>query len=71
MRKTGGDCQTRSEESGIAQSGDLGAQPAMELLDQCYFLLPEEAFDRFNAILDNPPASNPGLERLLKSKLWL
>lgn len=70
MWKTSRNCQTRSERSGTAQSGDLGARPAMDLLDRCYFVLPEEAFDRFSAILDNPPSSNPGLERLLKSKLW-
>lgn len=38
----------------------------MDLLDQCYFVLPEEAFDRFNVIVDNPPSSNLGLDRLLK-----
>ena len=70
MPKTGRDYQTQSEKSGTAQSGDLGTQVAMDLLDQRYFILPEEAFDRFNAILDNPPSRNPDLERLLKSKLW-
>ena len=36
------------------------------LLDQCYFNLGEEEFRRFNEMLDNPPTSNPGLERLLR-----
>jgi len=36
------------------------------LLDQCYFNLGEEEFRRFNEMMDNPPASNPGLERLLR-----
>jgi uncharacterized protein (DUF1778 family) len=41
------------------------------LLDRRYFALPEEDFKRFNALLDKPPASNPRLARLLKTKaLW-
>ncbi|MGB8260628.1 MAG: DUF1778 domain-containing protein [Terracidiphilus sp.] len=36
------------------------------LLDQCFFNLGEEEFRRFNEMLDNPPASNPELERLLR-----
>jgi len=35
------------------------------LLDRCFFNLGEEDFKRFNEMLDNPPATNPGLERLL------
>lgn len=38
------------------------------LLDRRYFALPEEDFKRFNAMLDKPPASNPRLARLLKTK---
>lgn len=38
------------------------------LLDQCYFRLGEEDFQRFTAMLDNPPATNPKLARLLKRK---
>jgi uncharacterized protein (DUF1778 family) len=38
------------------------------LLDRLYFALPEEDFKRFNAMLDKPPASNPRLARLLKTK---
>jgi uncharacterized protein (DUF1778 family) len=38
------------------------------LLDRRYFALPEEEFKRFNAMLDKPPASNPRLGRLLKTK---
>jgi uncharacterized protein (DUF1778 family) len=38
------------------------------LLDRRYFTLPEEEFKRFNAMLDKPPASNPRLARLLKTK---
>lgn len=38
------------------------------LLDRCYFNLSEAAFRRFTALLDKPPASNPRLTRLLKTK---
>lgn len=38
------------------------------LLDRRYFALPEEDFKRFNSMLDKPPASNPRLTRLLKTK---
>jgi len=38
------------------------------LLDQCYFQLDDKAFKRFTAMLDAPPADNPGLTRLLKTK---
>jgi len=38
------------------------------LLDRRYFALPEEEFRRFTDLLDKPPASNPRLARLLKSK---
>ena len=38
------------------------------LLDRRYFALSAEAFRRFTAILDKPPASNPKLRRLLRTK---
>jgi len=38
------------------------------LLDKCYFNLGEEEFQRFTAMLDNPPAANPKLTRLLMRK---
>jgi uncharacterized protein (DUF1778 family) len=38
------------------------------LLDRRYFVLSETAFKRFTEMLDKPPASNPRLERLLRSK---
>jgi len=38
------------------------------LLDRCYFNLGEEEFQRFTAMLDNPPAANPRLARLLTRK---
>jgi uncharacterized protein (DUF1778 family) len=38
------------------------------LLDRRYFALPQEDFNRFTAMLDKPPASNPRLARLLKTK---
>ena len=38
------------------------------LLDRRYFVLSEEAFARFMAILDNPPKSNPKLRRLLETR---
>ena len=38
------------------------------LLDRCYFTLSDDAFRRFTAMLDQPPASNPKLQRLLQAK---
>ena len=38
------------------------------LLDRRYFALSDDAFQRFTAMLDKPPASNPKLRRLLKTK---
>jgi uncharacterized protein (DUF1778 family) len=38
------------------------------LLDQRYFNLDDEAFQRFIDLLDAPPANNPGLARMLKTK---
>ena len=35
------------------------------LLDQVFFSLDTERFHRFTALLDAPPAPNPGLERLM------
>lgn len=34
------------------------------LLDQAFFNLDDAGYDRFAALLDAPPAPNPGLERL-------
>ncbi len=38
------------------------------LLDRLYFTLSEDAFGRFTAMLDKPPASNPKLRQLFKAK---
>ena len=38
------------------------------LLDRRYFVLSEAEFKRFTSLLDKPPASNPRLERLLRTK---
>ncbi|MGA2351276.1 MAG: DUF1778 domain-containing protein [Terracidiphilus sp.] len=38
------------------------------LLDKCYFNLGEDEFQRFTAMLDNPPATNPKLALLLNRK---
>ena len=38
------------------------------LLDQVFFGLDAEKFQRFNAILDAPPQANEGLERLMAIK---
>lgn len=38
------------------------------LLDQVFFNLDEAKFHQFTAMLDAPPAPNPGLERLLAVK---
>ncbi len=38
------------------------------LLDRRYFFLPPDDFKRFLAVLDKPPAANPRLRRLLRTK---
>jgi uncharacterized protein (DUF1778 family) len=38
------------------------------LLDRRYFALSEDAFRRFNAMLDKPPKANSKLRRLLATK---
>ena len=38
------------------------------LLDRRYFILDDDAFQRFMAMLDAPPKSNPRLARLLQTK---
>lgn len=39
--------------------------------DRCSFHLGEEEFERFTAMLDNPPKSNPKLVKLLARKpVW-
>src|ERR1017187_3943126 len=38
------------------------------LLDRRYFVLSEEAFTKFTAMLDRPPKDNPKLRRLLATK---
>lgn len=38
------------------------------LLDRCFFNVGAAEFRRFTAMLDNPPAANPKLARLLKRK---
>ena len=38
------------------------------LLDRRYFVLSEAEFKRFTVMLDKPPASNPRLQRLLRTK---
>lgn len=38
------------------------------LLDRRYFVLSDAEFKRFTAMLDKPPASNPRLERLLRTR---
>ncbi len=39
------------------------------LLDRRYFVLSSEAFKRFTAMLDKPPASNAKLRRLLQTRV--
>lgn len=41
----------------------------MVLVDRVYFPLSEDAFKRFAAMLDQPPASNPRLRKLFKTQL--
>lgn len=38
------------------------------LLDQCYFTLAEDNFEKFNQLLDQPPQKNSALKKLLDSK---
>ena len=38
------------------------------LLDRRYFILSEEEFKKFKAMLDRPPQDNPRLRRLLNTK---
>lgn len=38
------------------------------LLDQVFFKLDAKQFQQFTALLDAPPAPNPGLERLMAVK---
>jgi uncharacterized protein (DUF1778 family) len=38
------------------------------LLDRRFFHLDEASIKRFSAMLDKPPAANPRLERLLRTK---
>ena len=38
------------------------------LLDKCYFALGEKPFKQFMALLDQPPAENSKLRRLLRTK---
>lgn len=38
------------------------------VLDQVFFRLDEDRLQQFNAMLDAPPATNPGLERLMAVK---
>jgi uncharacterized protein (DUF1778 family) len=38
------------------------------VLDQVFFSLDEDRLQQFNAMLDAPPAPNPGLERLMAVK---
>ena len=51
---------------------DVACREAMSvLLDQRLFLLDAQAYKRFTAALDKPPAKNPKLRRLLISKaVW-
>jgi uncharacterized protein (DUF1778 family) len=35
------------------------------MLDQVFFSLDSDKFQRFTAVLDAPPSPNPGLERLM------
>lgn len=39
------------------------------LLDQVFFGLDADQFQRFTALLDAPPSANPGLERLMAVKV--
>lgn len=38
------------------------------LLDRRYFVVPEDSFKKFTAMLDRPPKDNPRLRRLLRTK---
>ena len=38
------------------------------LLEQCYFTLAVDDFEKFNQLLDQPPKENKALKKLLESK---
>lgn len=38
------------------------------LLDQCFFTLDAEAFEKFQALLDKPPGENPKLRKLMATR---
>jgi uncharacterized protein (DUF1778 family) len=38
------------------------------VLDQVFFALDDDKFQQFTALLDAPPAANPGLKRLMAVK---
>ena len=46
----------------------LGKNRSDFLLDQVFFELDATRFRKFNALLDAPPAPNPGFERLMAVK---
>ena len=60
------EAQGRSRSDFMLESSCSEAEAV--LLDRCYFTLPDDAFRRFMAMLDKPPASNPKLQRLLQTK---
>jgi uncharacterized protein (DUF1778 family) len=48
---------------------DTACREAAALLaDQTHFALPEDKFKRFMATLDKPPAANPRLRKVLRTK---
>jgi uncharacterized protein (DUF1778 family) len=56
----------RSRSDFMLETVSRGAESV--LLDRRYFVLSDDAFQRFVAMLDRPPKDNPRLRRLLQIK---
>jgi uncharacterized protein (DUF1778 family) len=50
------------------RTADRCRETESALLDRRYFVLDAKTFERFTAMLDAPPATNPRLRRLLAEK---
>jgi hypothetical protein len=63
-------CGVITMESPVAdtRTADHGRETASVLLDRRYFALDADTFERFTAMLDAPPATNPKLRCLLVDK---
>ncbi len=67
-RTTTGRSETINLRASQKQKGLIGRAAEAVLLDRRYFALSQDAFKRFTTMLDNPPANNPKLQRLLRTR---